>query len=154
MIYLRSIALRNVSNKKEYPFNLPFIEVWETLVLPKPVTFFVGENGSGKSTLMEAVACGVGSITIGSENVRTDPTLEAVRRLAANLQLCWNKKTKQEFFLRAEDFFGYIKRLSIIRAELESDLNRVAVEYENRSDFAHGQARIPFERELHDLKNR
>ncbi|MBR8834613.1 MAG: AAA family ATPase [Stigonema ocellatum SAG 48.90 = DSM 106950] len=40
-----------------------------------PVTFFVGENGSGKSTMLEAIAAGVGSITVGGEDIQLDKTL-------------------------------------------------------------------------------
>ena len=71
MIHLRSIELRKSNYQQEFPFNLSFVQAWEDLVFKKSVTFFVGENGSGKSTLMEAIACAVGSITVGSESVKT-----------------------------------------------------------------------------------
>jgi predicted ATPase len=154
MIHLRSIELRNLGSSSEFPFNLPLVQAWKTLDLTSSVTFFVGENGSGKSTLMEALACAVGSITVGSESVKTDPMLKDLRRLAKTMKLVWNKRTPRGFFLRAEDFFGYVKQLSKTRLELESDLRQVDDEYAGRSDFARGLARMPFARELHDLQNR
>jgi len=154
MIHLRGIELSNIGSQKDFPFNLPMIHAWETLTLTSPVTFFVGENGSGKSTLMEAAACAIGSITIGSESAVTDPTLEDLRRLAKTMKLVWNKRTHRGFFLRAEDFFGYVKQLSKTRLELEGDLRRVDEEYAERSDYARNLARMPFATELHDVQNR
>jgi predicted ATPase len=80
MIHLRSIELRQIGNHQNFPYNLPLVRAWETLAFTSPVTFFVGENGSGKSTLLEAVACAVGSVTVGSESVKTDPTLKDLRQ--------------------------------------------------------------------------
>ena len=84
MIHLRSFSLYRPEDGDPpgFPFNLPVIQALEALAFTAPVTFFVGENGSGKSTLLEALACAVGSITVGSESARTDPSLAAVRRLA------------------------------------------------------------------------
>ena len=53
----------------------------DCLELKSQVTFFVGENGSVKSTFMEALACKVGSITIGSNSIQFDKTLHFRHRL-------------------------------------------------------------------------
>ena len=55
---------------------------------------------------------------------------------------------KRGFFLRAEDFFGYTKRLAQMKQELEADLARVDKEYANRSAQAQGLARLAASREL------
>ena len=101
MIHLRSIELHNFENRKDFPFNLPLVKNWEILSFTRPITFFAGENGSGKSTLLEAIACAVGSITVGSESIKTDPTLEDLRKLSKMMKLVWNKRTNRGFFLRA-----------------------------------------------------
>ena len=113
MIYLKTITYRKweAQDEREFPFSLPVVRSLESLELVSPVTFFVGENGSGKSTLLEALACGIGSITVGSESVKTDKSLEHVRRLVQQIRLSWAKRTHKGFFLRAEDFFGYVKSL-------------------------------------------
>ena len=154
MIHLRAIELRNFNEHLQFPFDIPVIQAWETLALASPVMFFVGENGSGKSTVMEAVACAVGSITVGSESVKTDPTLKEIRELAKTMKLVWNKRTTRGFFLRAEDFFGYIKQLSKTRVALERDLRAVDDAYQGRSDYARGLAKMPYARELNDLERR
>lgn len=154
MIHLRSIDLRPLGERKSFPFNLPVVRAWQTLELTSPVTFLVGENGSGKSTFLEAVACAVGSITVGSESVKTDPTLGAVRELAKTMKLAWSKRTPRGFFLRAEDFFGYVKQMAQMRAELEGDLQRVEDEYAHRSTFAQNQARMAYAGELNAIRTR
>ncbi len=153
MIHLRSIRKREDDRSVEhYPFNIPVIRALESITFTSPVTIFVGENGSGKSTLLEAIACAAGSITVGSESVSSDRTLESVRTLAQSLQLVWNKRTHRGFFLRAEDFFGYVKNLEDMRETLEDDLQNVDIEYESRSQYAHDLAKTPYQGQLHGIK--
>jgi predicted ATPase len=156
MLHLKSISINELPDQatQEFPFNLPVIQSLQELTFTSPVTFFVGENGSGKSTLLEAIACAVGAITVGGENVRTDKTLIAVRRLAQWFKLAWHKRTHRGFFLRAEDFFGYARRLNQMREELESDLKTVDEEYQGRSKLAVDLAKIPYQRELGELQQR
>lgn len=156
MIHLRELSLRVDPEQlpKRYPFSLPLVRQLPRLELDHPVTFFVGENGSGKSTLMEALACAVALPTVGSQSVRTDPTLKAARELGQTLRLSWTKRTRTGFFLRAEDFFGYAKQLEQTRAEMEAELERVERDYADRSEFAKGLARMPFAGELHDMNRR
>jgi len=121
MPFLRSIApkasLRD--DARGFPFSVPVIRALESLEFPTAVTFFVGENGSGKSTLLEAVAAAIGLPTVGSEAVRDDGTLAAQRALSKHLRLTWTLLTHKGFFLRAEDFFGFSKRLKQMVKELE-----------------------------------
>jgi len=120
MIHLRSIDISPDARKLEgFPFALPIVRKFRRLSFESPVTFLVGENGSGKSTLLEAFAAGAGSVVVGGEDVRTDRTLGHARALAAQLKLTWTKRTRRGFFLRAEDFFNFTKRVNQTSAELE-----------------------------------
>jgi predicted ATPase len=148
MNHLRAIHKREVGDNGRYPFTIPAIQTLTELTFTASVTFFVGANGSGKSTLLEAVACAVGSIPVGSENLDKDPTLTATRALADQLRLSWHIKTRTGFFLRAEDFFGYVKRLAQMQADLEADLRRVDEENAHRSKMAQGLARMAYATEL------
>lgn len=155
MIHLRSITLRKwKENQQAFPFNLPVIRSLDILNFTVPVTFFVGENGSGKSTLLEAIACAVDSVVVGSEPLKSDKTLAEVRTLAQQLQCTWNKRTHKGFFLRAEDFFGYAKKMAQTRQELKEDLQNVEKDYSNRSPEAAAYARMPYARELGDIQQR
>jgi len=114
---------------EEFPFSVPAIRSLTRLDLSAPVTFFVGENGSGKSTLLEGIAAAAELPTLGSDEVALDGTLGAQRALAATLRLAWTKRTRRGFFLRAEDFFGYLRRLArqkarVIREDIEAKLGR------------------------------
>jgi predicted ATPase len=93
-----------------FPWNVPAVRALDVLDLHAPVTFFVGENGSGKSTLLEAIAAAARLPAVGSASVDHDPTLDQQRALARMLRLTWAWKPVRGFYLRAEDFFGYLKR--------------------------------------------
>lgn len=156
MIHLKTITVREFSelDKDSFPFDLEIVKSLHEMQLTSPVTFFVGENGSGKSTILEAIACAVESITVGSESVRTDKTLAPIRKLAGYVRLAWNKRTRKGFFLRAEDFFGYAKSMRQTREELEDDLRNVDEEYKGRSKYAADLARMPYRGQIAAIQNR
>lgn len=156
MIHLRSIDIRTFQTEDDsgFPYHIPIIRNLESLEFSTPVTFLVGDNGSGKSTLLEAIACAVESITVGSESVKYDKTLDAVRGYSRQMKLTWNKRTRKGFFLRAEDFFGYAKKLAQLKAELDQDLQRVESEYQNRSRFASDLAKSAYVNELGEIQRR
>jgi predicted ATPase len=127
--------LRSISRKPsaadaptDFPFDIPVVRDLTTLDFPTPVTFLVGENGSGKSTVLEAIAVGADSIVVGGKDVSVDPTLEHARRLAGQLRFAWSKKTRRGFFLRAEDFFDFARRIDATNRDLEA----IESDYEER----------------------
>ena len=131
-----------------FPFDVPVVRRLDTIDLSPSVTFFVGENGSGKSTLLEAVALAADLPTVGSDETRTDATLAPQRALAKHLTLAWTSRSHRGFFLRAEDFFGYTKRLARLKAEMRHEIARVEREYEGRSEYAKGLALAPLHASL------
>ena len=156
MIHLKSVTVRDRddSENNQFPFSIDIIQSLKRINFNSPVTFFVGENGSGKSTVLEALACSIGSITIGSESVKTDPSLTSIRRLSQHFQLSWSKRTHKGFFLRAEDFFGYAKTIRQTQQQLETDLARMEKEARSRSQLAVDMTRAPFMKELSGIKSR
>jgi predicted ATPase len=153
MIHLRAVAILPFK-EIHFPFNLPILQNLAELNFNTPVTFLVGENGTGKSTFLEAIACAAQMVTIGSENVKTDKSLASQRELSKYFRLTWSKRTKKGFFLRAEDFFGYAKRLNQMRAEMEEDLHEIDEEYGSRSEYAKSLAKMSTTGQLSDLKRR
>src|SRR5262245_60077380 len=120
MIHLQSISLKPAAqNQSGFPFNLPLVKNLDQLEFHSPVTFFVGENGSGKSTLLEAIGAGVKLATVGGDDVERDETLENARDLGKQLKFSWSNKTHRGFFLRAEDFFNFARRLQTMMKELQ-----------------------------------
>ena len=156
MVHLQSIALRRRSGaeSERFPFSVPAVAALTTLELPTPVTFLVGENGSGKSTLLEGLAAATGLPTIGAESAGTDPTLTAQRELGRALKLGWKRRTHRGFFLRAEDFFGFAKHVSKMKAELHARVAELDAEYEGRSAFARGLAQGPMRGSIAALEER
>ena len=153
-VHLRAVALRAVDDdqRDRFPFDVPAIRTLTSIEFTTPVTFLVGENGSGKSTFLEAVAGAAGMIAVGSADIERDETLTSVRRLADRLTLSWTKRTRRGFFLRAEDFFGFARRMAGLRQELERGLREVDETHAGASDYAKSLARTPYLKELGALR--
>ncbi len=111
----------------EFPYNIPSIGSFRSLAFKTPITIFSGENGTGKSTLIEAMAIGMNAVAIGSENLDTDKSLDKIRKFSGNLRFVKNRIPKRSFFFRAEDFFGFIKK---VKTELR-DYKELRAEYED-----------------------
>jgi predicted ATPase len=142
MIHLRSLQLRPLSPRHDFPFSLPLLQTLKELRFETPVTLLVGENGTGKSTLLEGLACAAEMIVVGSESTRSDQSLTHARELAKYFKLSWTKRTHRGFFLRAEDFFGYAKRVNQMHAEMENDLHEIDEEFKDRSEYARDLAKM------------
>jgi predicted ATPase len=156
MIHLKSISLKSTLPEKAsgFPFSVPALQSLSEIEFISPVTFLVGENGSGKSTLLEAIACAAGSIAVGSDNTSADRTLDSVRKFANALKLSWSKRTHRGFFLRAEDFFGFAKRMHAMREDLEEELSSVDERYKDRSAMSRGLAKMPLAKELAAIREK
>jgi predicted ATPase len=153
MLHIKALEVRPFKETR-FPFNLAILKDLKELRFSAPVTFFVGENGTGKSTCLEAIACAAEMVTVGSESLKTDKSLSAQRELAKYFRLAWTKRTKKGFFLRAEDFFGYAKRINQMRAEMEEDLREIDKEYEGRSEYARSLAKMSTAGQLGDIQRR
>ena len=103
---------------------------------------------------MDRIAAAAKLPTVGSQSTDRDETLAAQRLLARSLSFVWNRKVKRGFFLRAEDFFGFTKELSKLRAEMIVRLREVEVEYATRSLKAQSGARMTYARSLAEMESR
>jgi predicted ATPase len=144
----------NGPRRSGFPFDIPVIADLPALEIDRPVTILVGENGSGKSTLLEAVAIAARATTAGTADAADDDTLAGLRALAAELRLSWRSRTHRGFFLRAEDFFGFARRMAAMRAELEDGLERTLEAYAEREAYARELAALPYRKELGELRRR
>lgn len=116
---------------EDFPLDLPMLRETPKVVLDAPVTILVGENGSGKSTLLEAIALAAELPLVGSAaDASADSTLAAVEPLADALRLVWSRRTRRGLFLRAEDYFGFVKSQNQMKAELRERLERLRTENE------------------------
>jgi predicted ATPase len=156
VIHLTAVELRrrDTDPPRGFPFDIPAVRSLASLRFETQVTIFVGENGSGKSTLLEALAIAARAITAGSAEATDDATLEGVRSLAGTLRLSWARRTHRGFFLRAEDFFGFARRVATMRDELERGLRATEIEYADRDAYARDLALSPYRKELGALRDR
>lgn len=155
MFHLREVSYSNKSKESfnVYPFNTTLMKSFDHIPFDSPVTILVGENGTGKSTLLEAIACAIGSITIGDTDIHTDREFEYARSLSKYLKLSWTVKTNKGFFLRAEDFINYMRKLHYIKTEMEQEMRESDNRFKDRSQYVRNLARMPYTRSLYEMKN-
>jgi len=124
MIYLSGLRRRPAQAEHsavQFPLSLPLIRDLEAIAFTAPVTFLVGENGSGKSTLLEGIAVGAGAVAMGAHELERDPSLAAARRLAGAFFFARSRHARTRLFLRAEDVFGFTKRVADTVDGLQQD---------------------------------
>ena len=151
---LATVVRRSAGDEEGFPFAVPAIATLERIELSAPVTLFVGENGTGKSTLLEALAIAAQLPAVGAAPLSADATLAAQRRLADHLRLSWTARDHRGFFLRAEDFFGFQKRVARERSESEKEIRRVDEELAGSSAYARGLAKGPHRNSLAETERR
>lgn len=122
---LNGFGLRNIPDEPVFPFTLDLVRNLPAVSLTRPVTFFVGENGSGKSTLLEALAYAANVPTVGGLPLDDDPLMEPARRLGKMMSLRFGEKTSAGFFVRAEDFLGFVKNILRSIAELDAEMQEI-----------------------------
>lgn len=154
-LHLTSIERKNwpIRLNSQFPYNLSLIQDLPQIKFNAPVTILVGENGTGKSTILEAIACSAKLPTIGSASANLDPSLVHIHEFSNFLRLSWKKRTHKGFFLRAEDFFGFAKKIKQLKSEFEQDLKDVDRDYSGRSAFAVNQAKMAYQNELSGIRN-
>jgi predicted ATPase len=151
--FLREIHRRNGKHdENRFPFSVPAIRSLDVLRVDTSVTFFVGENGSGKSTLLEAIAMAARLPAVGSADLKQDDSLGEQRQLSHALTLVWSRRTARGFFLRAEDFFGFAKRVSAMRSEFLAQLAEIEANYADRSEHAKALATMPARASLAEME--
>lgn len=118
-VWLRSLSLEATPlSKTGFPYDLPFARAGLNLQLDSPIIFFAGENGAGKSTLLETIALACDLPTMGANDTNEDPSIKSLHPLSHALRLGWRRRTRQGFFFRAEDFFGFQHRLTDLKCDL------------------------------------
>jgi predicted ATPase len=110
---------------RRFPFSVPAIRELPLLDVEVPVTLFVGENGSGKSTLLEAMAACAELRSFGGSDPAADDSLAKQRELATALRMAWRPRSRRGFFMRAEDFFGYLR----MQARTDARISREKAEF-------------------------
>ncbi|MET3699206.1 predicted ATPase [Bacillus oleivorans] len=137
-----------------YPFSLPIFAKLQTLTFTKPVTLFVGENGTGKSTLLQGLACITNRNLIGAQDLADHQDMRSGQELAKAIRPTYKTITNRGFFLRAEDFISFSRRVRSMIEDAENELKQIEIDYKGRSAYAKSLASLPHTRTLHDLRAR
>ncbi len=123
-MHLKTISTPGLEPTADFPLSLPFIPSIRHIEIENNLLFFVGENGSGKSTLLESIALTSKRINIGRNELDQEHSLNEIKPLASALRLSWQQRTQKGFFLRAEDFFGFIRRNQELESEFDGYIDR------------------------------
>jgi predicted ATPase len=140
--FLRYIRLDPQADAGGYPFDLPVVAHLARLSrldLDPGMTFLVGDNGSGKSTLIEALATAAGFNAEGGSKSFRFATRSSESSLGDHLVLCWNRRPRTGYFLRAESFYNVATEID--RLDREPGPSLLAA-YGGRSlhERSHGQS--------------
>jgi predicted ATPase len=123
---LRAARFDKPPGAKAFPWTVPVVRGLRSIEFDAPITLFVGENGAGKSTLLEALAIATRSVALGSSDLASDATLAGSRDLARRTTISYEGKLPiTRLFVRAEDVFGFVKRVT----EQMADLRRMERSY-------------------------
>jgi predicted ATPase len=122
--YLRRVWLEpsRITDRKAYPFCLPFLNDDFELSFDRPITIIVGENGAGKSTLLEGIAVLAGYDEAGGAKGYTpvdhSNALEVMGgTLSSALRASWLPKVTNGWFFRAETFFSVARYLDAMGSD-------------------------------------
>lgn len=128
-----------------WPLSLPLVQRNSRVEFAAGITVLVGENGSGKSTLLEALAIAADLPAAGSPDHPTDDvTLTGVRPLAERMRLEWTARSRRGLFLRAEDFFGYVREQNARDAELLADAARLRLDNPDMPELELRRIQAPY----------
>ena len=125
---------RGAKTDDAFPWTVPALRALRELRFDAPVTFLMGENGCGKSTLLEALAVATDAAAAGAEGVDVDATLAGARRLAAAFEPEERGRPRVRAFFRAEDAFGFTKRIEREIHEIEGQADAM-LDDENASEY-------------------
>jgi predicted ATPase len=117
-MFLDAIQRKIEPDFSVFPWSMPLFHWLERLEFKRQVTFLVGENGSGKSTLLEGLAAGMDAVVAGGADIERDESLAVARRFAAGYRFSRRGRPRARLFVRAEDLFGFVQRVSRDMADL------------------------------------
>ena len=124
---LSSVRLRNFpeDQQDQFPWTLPLIKNLEQVEFSSLITFLVGDNGSGKSTLLEGIAAASSVPIAGSKRLEDDASLAAADSLANYMSLRYKDKSYHGFFVRAEDFIGFARKMKDEITALDKEMEEL-----------------------------
>ncbi len=133
--------------KKNYPFNINLFCKDIRLDVNAPVTLFLGENGSGKSSLLKIIQAKLSLIKIKIPSNKTE--LDINSRL---VYLSPSKGKIKGFFFESLTFIHYIDYVKNEILESKENLERIDIEYRDKSDYSRQMAKSPYARTIYELE--
>jgi predicted ATPase len=114
--FLKELRFDPPRGRKDFPYNVPLFTRPFKLEFTKPITIIVGDNGTGKSTLLESIAAKCGFALEGGNRNHAGDAAYNKTPLDESLELSWVPRIHQGFFLRAETFTNFAKKVDNLDA--------------------------------------
>jgi len=141
VILLQSIQFLK-HDEEGYPFHLPFFN--QEIQFTSPITILIGDNGSGKSTFLELIRSKLDLFQIGTPYQYPK---------AIHCKTRYILQKPKGFYFSSEDFTTYIHELEKEKVWSKSELDRIDIEYANRSTLAKTLASMPHQRTIHEIES-
>lgn len=135
-------------NNNQYPFNLSLFQNAINLNVKAPVTLFLGENGSGKSSLLKLLQAKLSLFKIQlPEYIKEDKFDDKSVFLTPSLGKI------RGFYFESLTFINYIDYIKDEINSSKENIERVNVEYKNKSNYAKQMAKSPYTKTISELEN-
>ena len=144
--------LRIIKKNNEFPLSLELFKENLTIDLSNNIIFLAGDNGSGKSTILDMIAYMSNSLRIAHEQNYNSIDFKAFKGVQKYCSLSL-KGYKNKYYFRSEDFITYINFLHKEKAYSLKELERINIEYKNKSKFALQQAQAPFSKTIYEIES-
>lgn len=135
-------------NNKQYPFNLSLFQNHIYLNVNAPVTLFLGENGSGKSSLLKLLQAKLALFKIQlPDYIKEDKFDDKAVFLTPALGKI------RGFYFESLTFINYIDYVKDEINQSKENIERVNIEYKNKSNYAKQMAKSPYSKTISELEN-
>jgi predicted ATPase len=135
-------------NNNQYPFNLGLFQNVINLDVNAPVTLFLGENGSGKSSLLKLLQAKLSLFKIQLPDYYKEDEYDN-----KTISLTPSLGKIKGFFFESLTFINYIDYVKNEIFQSKENINKVNIEYKDKSDYAKLMAKSPYIKTISELEN-
>ncbi|MFP4286748.1 MAG: AAA family ATPase [Candidatus Izemoplasmataceae bacterium] len=135
-------------NIQAYPYQLPLFKQSFTLQLNSPFTIILGDNGSGKSSILKRLQGILKLISIAlPHQVKDDILYDKGVKISPSLGRL------KGFYFESLKFINYVEYVKKELLDAKKELNRVDLEYKDKSAYAKMMAKGPFNKTIAELNH-
>jgi predicted ATPase len=135
------------SDNQTYPYDIPLFQHEIGLQVNRPVTIIIGDNGSGKSSLLKIIQSKLKLIEISypekQKPLNIDSSLVSLKPSLGKIK---------GFFFESLSFINYMDYIQKEINDAKNQVERVEIEYKDKSDYAKLMAKSPYAKTISELQ--